>query len=175
MIKRDRVLLVSSNSSKSTSLQATFLSSFHDKIRKRSEQLSGPQPYEFEALESAFIAVVSALEEELDTIREPVSRVLGDLDVGIDRFKLRLLLVLSEKVTSIKQRARLVRDAIDELFDNSENLAAIHMATTTRNLLALRPEYTEADILIESYYVACNAIVEEAQTLATSIEITQEL
>ena len=85
-------------------------------------------PYEFRALEAVLISVTSGLESEFEGVREPVVRVLRELEEDIDRDKLRHLLIYSKKLGTFEQKARLVRDAIEDLLEADDDLAAMYLS-----------------------------------------------
>lgn len=132
-------------------------------------------PYEFRALEAVLISVTSALEADLLTVREPVVRVLRELEDDINRDRLRILLVLSKKVSTFEQKAKLVRDAIDELLEADDDLAAMYLTEKRHDLYRGEDDHTEVEMLLESYHKICDEVVQEASSLVSSIRNTEEM
>lgn len=133
-------------------------------------------PYEFRALEAVLISVTSGLESEFEGVREPVVRVLRELEEDIDREKLRHLLIHSKKLGTFEQKARLVRDAINDLLDADDDLAAMYL--TERRVLGKQREendHQEVEMLLESYHKICDEIVEISGNLIGNIRNTEEV
>ena len=138
---------------------------------------SGPNslPYEFRALEAVLMSVTSELEADFEAVRDPVIRVLGELEDDIDREKLRILLVLSKRVSTFEQKAKLVRDAIEELLEADDDLAAMYLTEKTHDLIRGEDDHTEIELLLESYNKICDEVVQEASNLVSSIRNTEEM
>ena len=132
-------------------------------------------PYEFRALEAVLISVMTGLEAEYEGIRDPVSRVLRELEEDIDRDTLRHLLVYSKKLGTFEQRARLVRDAIDALLDEDEDLSAMYLTETAQGVKRDEADHTEIEMLLESYHKVADEIVQNSGNLVTNIRNTEEM
>lgn len=150
------------------------------KLRQKADARSNGNatylPYEFRALEAVLISVTSGLETEFEGVREPVVRVLRELEEDIDRDKLRHLLIHSKKLGTFEQKARLVRDAINDLLDADDDLAAMYL-TERRSLGKQRDEndHQEIEMLLESYHKICDEIVEISGNLIGNIRNTEEV
>ena len=143
-----------------------------------SSSSSAPLPYEFRALEAVLISVTSALEAEFEGVREPVVRVLRELEEDIDRDKLRHLLIFSKKLGTFEQKAQLVRDAIDELLDADDDLAAMYLsekASSSEGKGRGEDDHTEVEMLLESYHKVCDEIVQASGNLVSNIRNTEEM
>jgi CorA-like Mg2+ transporter protein len=150
------------------------------KLRQKADARSNGNgtylPYEFRALEAVLISVTSGLESEFEGVREPVVRVLRELEEDIDREKLRHLLIHSKKLGTFEQKARLVRDAINDLLDADDDLAAMYL--TERRILDKQREendHQEIEMLLESYHKICDEIVEISGNLIGNIRNTEEV
>lgn len=145
------------------------------KLRQRQPQGAGTLPYELRALEAVLISVTSALESEFEGVREPVVRVLRALEEDIDRDKLRHLLVYSKKLGSFEQKARLVRDAIDDILEADDDLAAMYLTERARGEIREETDHQEVEMLLESYHKVCDEIVQASGNLVTAIRNTEEV
>jgi magnesium transporter len=143
--------------------------------QKQHSPLAGGLPYEFRALEAVLISVTGALEGEFETVREPVVRVLRELEEDIDRDKLRHLLIYSKKLGTFEQKAKLVRDAIDELLEADDDLAAMYLTEKSHDLLRGEDDHTEVEMLLESYHKVCDEIVQASGNLVSNIRNTEEM
>ena len=142
--------------------------------QKQTPTVSG-LPYEFRALEAVLTSVTTELEAEFDAVQAPVIRILSELEDDIDREKLRILLVLSKKVSTFEQKAKLVRDAIEELLEADDDLAAMYLTEKTHDLYRGEDDHTEIEMLLESYHKICDEVAQEAGNLVSSIRNTEEM
>lgn len=143
------------------------------KLRQRDTSSSGP--YEFRALEAVLISVTSALEGEFEGVREPVVKVLRELEEDISRDKLRHLLIYSKKLGTFEQKARLVRDAIDNLLDADDDLCAMYLTEKMHGKERKDDNHTEVEMLLESYHKVCDEIVQVSGNLISNIRNTEEM
>jgi magnesium transporter len=148
------------------------------KLRQKADPRNGSThlPYELRALEAVLISVTSGLEAEFALVREPVTHILTALEEDIDREKLRHLLIHSKKLGTFEQKARLVRDAIDDLLEADDDLAAMYL--TERKATGKPREddnHQEVEMLLESYHKICDEIVEISGNLISNIRNTEEV
>lgn len=175
LIKADRVLVFDAYGSTNSYTQSVFMYDLEGKLRQRQAQGAGALPYEFRALEAVLISVTSGLEGEFEGVREPVVRVLRALEEDIDRDKLRHLLVYSKKLGSFEQKARLVRDAIDDLLEADDDLAAMYLTERAKGIIRAENDHQEVEMLLESYHKVCDEIVQASSNLVTAIRNTEEV
>lgn len=156
--------------------QSAFIYDLENKLRqKQNSAAAGGLPYEFRALESVLISVVSSLEKEFEGVREPVVTVLRELEEDIDRDKLRQLLIYSKKLGTFEQKAKLVRDAIDEILEADDDLAAMYLTEKNHDIIRGEDDHTEIEMLLESYHKLCDEIVQESGNLVSNIRNTEEM
>ncbi|KAK4229004.1 hypothetical protein QBC38DRAFT_442222 [Podospora fimiseda] len=175
LIKHDRVLLFDVFGSKSSYPQSAFMYDLQGKLQQKQAPGANSLPYEFRALEAVLMSVTSELEADFESVRDPVIRVLSELEDDIDRENLRVLLVLSKRVSTFEQKAKLVRDAIEELLEADDDLAAMYLTEKTHDLLRGDDDHTEVELLLESYNKICDEVVQEASNLVSSIRNTEEI
>ncbi|KAF4873712.1 Mitochondrial inner membrane magnesium transporter MRS2 [Colletotrichum siamense] len=146
--------------------------------RKEDETYAQPQAtFEFLALEAVLSSVVTELEGELAAVRLPADRVLASLEDDVDRRVLLNLFGLSGRATWVAAQAELVLGAVEDVLDWDDSLAALYLTEKADpNALAktVDDDLTAAESLLGSYYNALNEIVQEAQSLVSSIRNTQE-
>lgn len=156
--------------------QSAFIYDLEDKLRqKQNSPAAGGLPYEFRALEAVLVSVITSLEKEFEGVRKPVQRVLRELEEDIDRDKLRALLIYSKKLGTFEQKAKLVRDAIDELLEADDDLAAMYLTEKSHDLMRGEDDHTEVEMLLESYHKLCDEIVQESGNLVSNIRNTEEM
>lgn len=175
LIKFDRVLLFDVYGSKTSFPQSAFMYDLQGRLKQKHVAGSGSLPYEFRALEAVLTSVTSELEADFETVREPVIRILSDLEDDIDRHKLRVLLILSKRVSTFEQKAKLVRDAIEELLEADDDLAAMYLTEKAHDLVRGMEDHTEVEMLLESYHKLCDEIVQESGNLVNGIRNTEEM
>lgn len=175
LIKHDRVLVFDAYGSTDSYTQSVFMYDLEGKLRQMDARANGSLPYEFRALEAVLISVTTGLESEFEGVRDPVVRVLRELEEDIDRDKLRHLLIYSKKLGTFEQKARLVRDALEELLEADDDLATMYL--TDRSTGVDRPEddHTEVEMLLESYHKVTDEIVQAAENLVSNIRNTEEM
>lgn len=155
--------------------QSVFMYDLEGKLRQKQMQSAGALPYELRALEAVLISVTTSLEGEFEGVREPVVRVLRALEEDIDRDKLQHLLVYSKKLGSFEQKARLVRDAIDDLLEADDDLSAMYLSERAKGIEREDDDHQEVEMLLESYHKVCDEIVQASGNLVTAIRNTEEV
>ena len=145
------------------------------RLRQKDTRQAGALPYEFRALEAILISVTSGLEGEFEGVREPVVRVLRELEEDIDRYKLRYLLIYSKKLGTFEQKARLVRNAIDDLLEADDDLASMYLTEKAAGKTRSENDHTEVEMLLESYHKVTDEIVQASENLVSNIRNTEEM
>ncbi|ORY67359.1 uncharacterized protein BCR38DRAFT_426810 [Pseudomassariella vexata] len=175
LIKYNRVLLFDVYGSKSSYPQSAFMYDLQHKLQQRTSPGNGGLPYEFRALEAVLQSVTQELESDFEAVRDPVIRLLSELEDDIDRHGLRFLLILSKKLSTFEQKARLVRNALDDVLEADDDLAMMYLTEKTHDIYREVDDHTEVEMLLESYHKLCDEIVEEAGNLVSSIRNTEEI
>ncbi|KAK0729797.1 mitochondrial inner membrane magnesium transporter mrs2 [Lasiosphaeris hirsuta] len=175
LIKHDRVLLFDVYGSTTSYSQSAFMYDLQGKLQQKQGSGANSLPYEFRALEAVLMSVTSELEADFEAVRDPVIGILSELEDDIDRENLRILLVLSKRVSTFEQKSRLVRDAIEELLEADDDLSAMYLTEKTHDLFRGEGDHTEVELLLESYNKICDEVVQEASNLVSSIKNTEEM
>ncbi|WPG98671.1 Hypothetical protein R9X50_00146400 [Acrodontium crateriforme] len=181
LIKHNRVLIFDVYGSTDSYAQSLFMYGLEGKLRQKQISTPGAMAaqanlsYEFRALEAVLISVTSGLESEFEGVREPVVRVLRELEEDIDRDKLRHLLIYSKKLGTFEQKARLVRDAIDDLLEADDDLAAMYLTEKAEGHERDEDNHEEVELLLESYYKVTHEIVQISSNLVSAIRNTEEI
>ncbi|PKY05813.1 inner membrane magnesium transporter MRS2, mitochondrial precursor [Aspergillus campestris IBT 28561] len=175
LIKSDRVLVFDAYGSTDSYMQSLFVYDLEGKLRQKQSQGDGVLPYEFRALEAIMISVTTGLEEEFNGVKEPVVRVLRALEEDIDREQLRHLLIYSKRLGTFEQKARLVRDAIEDLLEADDDLAAMYLSESAHGIQRPEHDHQEVEMLLESYHKVCDEIVQSSGNLVTGIRNTEEV
>ncbi|KAE9984162.1 hypothetical protein EG328_009041 [Venturia inaequalis] len=176
LIKHNRVLVFDAYGSTDSYTQSVFMYDLEGKLRQMDARSNGSLPYEFRALEAVLISCTTGLESEFEGVRDPVVRVLRELEEDIDRDKLRYLLVYSKRLGTFEQKARLVRDALDELLEADDDLADMYLTEKATNGKGRsEQDHTEVEMLLESYHKVTDEIVQAAENLVSNIRNTEEI
>ncbi|PGH11394.1 hypothetical protein AJ79_04895 [Helicocarpus griseus UAMH5409] len=179
LIKADRVLVFDAYGSADSYTQSVFMYDLEGKLRQKElasrQSTPGALPYEFRALEAVLVSVTGGLEAEFEGVREPVVRVLRALEEDIDRDKLRHLLIYSKRLGTFEQKARLVRDAIEDLLEADDDLTAMYLTEKAKGVHRQEHDHQEVEMLLESYHKVCDEIVQASGNLVTNIRNTEEI
>jgi magnesium transporter len=175
LIKSDRVLLFDIYGSKTSYPQSAFVYDLQGRLQQKQAPSAGGLPYEFRALEAVLMSVTTELESDFESVREPVIRILSELEEDITRDKLRILLILAKRVTTFEQKATLVRNAIEELLEADDDLASMYLTEKTHDLYRGEDDHTEVEMLLESYHKICDEVAQEAGNLVSGIRNTEEM
>jgi magnesium transporter len=175
LLKHNRVLVFDAYGTTDSKSQSVFMYDLDLKLRQKESQATGTLAYEFRALEAVLISVTLSLEKEFEGVSEPVVRVLRELEEDIDRDKLRYLLIYSKKLGSFEQKARLVRNALEELLEADDDLSAMYLSEKAEGKTREDDDHTEVEMLLESYHKVADEIVQSAENLVSSIRNTEEM
>jgi magnesium transporter len=177
LIKHDRVLVFDVYGSTDSYAQSLFMYDLEGKLRQKqtSSTAGGALPYEFRALEAVLISVTAGLESEFEGVRDPVINVLRELEEDIDRDKLRHLLIYSKKLGTFEQKARLLRDAIEDLLEADDDLAAMYLTEKASGTEREEDNHEEVELILESYHKFADEIVQVSSNLVSSIKNTEEI
>ncbi|QPG74171.1 hypothetical protein FOA43_001495 [Brettanomyces nanus] len=216
LIKDNEVMIFDTSNPEYASKLSLFMYDLGSKLRTKvvhGNNLENPaafyasnpnQPYEFRALECILVNVMAVLEGELQHHSKVCTGILAQLDKEIDRAKLRDLLVHSKSLTTFYQKSLLIRNALDELLDNDDDLESLYLtenkhwmsgftskgqshsnkASDTDGQSVKKPliaseeqevDTGEVEMLLEAYYKQCDEIVQQAETLINNIKSTEEI
>ncbi|KAH7090252.1 hypothetical protein FB567DRAFT_438076 [Paraphoma chrysanthemicola] len=175
LLKHNRVLVFDAYGTTDSKSQSVFMYDLDLKLRQKESPANGTLAYEFRALEAVLISVTLSLEKEFEGVSEPVVRVLRELEEDIDRDKLRYLLIYSKKLGSFEQKARLVRNALEELLEADDDLSAMYLTEKAEGITREEDDHTEVEMLLESYHKVADEIVQAAENLVSSIRNTEEI
>ncbi|KAL9624392.1 MAG: hypothetical protein Q9160_001354 [Pyrenula sp. 1 TL-2023] len=178
LIKHDRVLIFDAYGTTESHTQSLFVYDLEEKLRQKEvlqATIQAEPPYEFRALEAVLVSVTTSLESEFEAIKEPVIRVLLELEEDINREKLRHLLIHSKKLGTFEQRARLVRDAIDSIREDDGDLSAMYLSDAASGQNRIEDDNTAIEMLLDSYYRICDEIVQSSDDLINNIRNTEDI
>lgn len=139
------------------------------------------QPYELCVLEAALASVTSVLEAEYLHTQRQVSDTIqmgapGTLDLEESRThtQLRIILDLTRKLASIAHRARQVRNAVQEVLNEDEDMANMYLTDKKAGKPHKLQDHQDVEYLFEAYFKASDAVVQEAASLMENVRRTEE-
>ncbi|KAF9075230.1 hypothetical protein BDP27DRAFT_1257704 [Rhodocollybia butyracea] len=171
LIKADTVVLFDSYDSADSRLHSVYLYHLEHNLKLKGSGL----PYEFRALESTLLSVLSALQSELVYVRTYVNGLLAELEDDINHNRFRQLLHYSRRLAAFQNRAKLVGEAIDEVLSQDEDMVAMYLTDKKNGVEHESLEHEELEQLLEFFSKQVEEIVNEAQNLDTNVQSTQEI
>ncbi|KIY48494.1 cora-domain-containing protein [Fistulina hepatica ATCC 64428] len=131
--------------------------------------------YEFRALESILLSVLSALEAEMVFIRNLVGGLLAELEEDIDHDRFKRLLYYSRRLDGFRNRAKLVQDALEELQDQDEDMNDMYLTDKRNNVERDIDDHDDLELILESFSKQVEEIVNEAENMQNNVQSTQEI
>ncbi|KAM5541790.1 hypothetical protein V8D89_004519 [Ganoderma adspersum] len=171
LVKADTVILFDTYGSADSRLHSVFLYHLEHNLRAKVSGL----PYEFRALESILLSVLSALEAEMVFIRNLVGGLLAELEDDIDHDRFKRLLHYSRRLASFQNRAKLVQEALEEVLEQDEDLDAMYLSDKLHNVPRNAHDHEELEVLLESFAKQVEEIVNEAENIQSNVQSTQEI
>lgn len=128
LIKHDMVVIFDSFTGPRDRNVSQSQGLFLEDLNRRLKTVSDLElPYEFRALEAILVDVTANLSTESKVHSTVLHNILSSLDSSIDRVKLRYLLIQSKKITQFHQKARLVRDLLDDVLEQDDLLNELYL------------------------------------------------
>ncbi|KAG1815085.1 Mg2+ transporter protein cora-like protein [Suillus subaureus] len=171
LVKADTVVLFDSYGSNDSRLHSVFLYHLEHNLKARG---SGA-PYEFRAIESILLSVLSALEAEMVFIRNLVGGLLAELEDDINHDKFKRLLHYSRRLVAFKNRAKLVQEALEEVLEQDDDLDAMYLTDKKNGVLRDMHEHEELEVLLEFFSKQVEEIANEAENIEANVQSTQEI
>ncbi|KAG8838518.1 magnesium ion transporter [Serendipita sp. 400] len=107
--------------------------------------------------------------------RHLVGGLLAELEDDIDREEFKRLLHYSRRLGNFQNRAKLVQEAIDEVLEQDEDLAAMYLSDKKAGKPRVNSDHDELEVLLESFSKQVEEIVNESETTMHNISATQEI
>ncbi|KZP17489.1 cora-domain-containing protein [Athelia psychrophila] len=170
LVKADAVVLFDTYGSSDSRLHSVFL--YH--LEHNLKTVNTGAPYEFRAIESILLSVLSALEAEMVFTRNLVGGLLAELEDNIDHDRFKRLLHYSRKLSSFKNRAKLVDEALEEILEQDDDLVAMYL-TDKKNGVERTDDHEELEVLLESFAKQVEEVVNEAENIENNVQSTQEI
>lgn len=148
-------------------------------IENMSEKLRNSQgdnlDYEIRALETIFAEVADNLTVESQIHVTVVNGILKELENDIDLAKLKYLLIVSKKLTQFLQKATLIRDLIDEMLDQDDDMNELYLTEKKHGTQRSKDDHQEVELILETYSLHCDAIVQTIESRVNDVRTTEEI
>ncbi|KAI7821659.1 hypothetical protein BX661DRAFT_188244 [Kickxella alabastrina] len=176
LIEADRIVLFDSIGAPASYSQSLLVYELQERLRNSVGQSNEPsQPFEFRALEAVLISVVNSLQSDEEVLVNLVQNVLAYLEESVDRSKLRELLQYSKRLSRFEQKALNIRDAIEEVLEQDEDLAAMYLTQKLRGRTRDTNEHEEVELMMETYLKQVEEIVNHVESVSSHVRTTEDV
>ncbi|RKP35562.1 Mg2+ transporter protein cora-like protein [Dimargaris cristalligena] len=175
LIKADTVVLFDSLGSTDSYNQSIFIYDLQEKLRSGALLKGSGLPFEFRALESVLVSVITTLQDEVQVVSNLVTNLLAHLEEKIDRHKLKELLQYSKRMAKFEQKVLNIRDAIVEVLEQDEDLAAMYLSAKESNAPRATNDHEEVELLLETYLKQVEEIANIIAALNTNMRSTEDI
>lgn len=132
-------------------------------------------PYELRVLETALTSVTSTLEAQYLLAKRQVAEALTNLNEdSVMHSELRKLLDLVRGLTRIEQRAKHVRDAVQEVLNDDQDMADMYLSDKRAGMPHEIEDHQSVEYLLEAIHKASDAVVQQTGGLLGDIRRTEE-
>ncbi|KAI7857669.1 hypothetical protein BDC45DRAFT_500349 [Circinella umbellata] len=176
LVKSDLVVLFDTFGSSDSYNQSIFIYDLQERLRSHHEL-----PFEFRAIEAILVSITSSLQSELEVLETPVIKLLSDLEdiadveESVKQSHLRDLLQYSKKLAKFEKDALSIHDAIDDLLDHDEDLAAMYLTAKKAGKPRALSDHEEVELLLEAYLKQTEEIASKASSLISDMRSTEEI
>ncbi|KAI3403221.2 MRS2 [Candida oxycetoniae] len=188
IIKKNSVMVFDTSNPEVASKLGIFMYDLEQKLKSSS---SPSLPYEFRALESILVSIMSYLEAEIKLYINSCGMILSELEDEVYRKKLQELLIRSKQLSSFHQKAVLIRNVLEDLLENDEDLAGMYLSdpkkkpvddhvSKSKDIVDEQVNenlnnYEDLEMILESYYRQCDEFVQQAGSLLNDIKATEDI
>lgn len=170
LIKQDQVMIFDTSTPEIATKLGLFIYDLELKLKAKNST-----PFEFKVLETILVNIMGYLEAELKIHIENCGSILTDLENLVDRMKLQDLLIRLKSLQSYNQKALLIKNVLEELLDNEDDLQAMYLTSKPSFNDANEPEFEEVENILEAYYGQCDEFVQHSGSMANDIKSTEDI
>ncbi|KAJ1812931.1 magnesium ion transporter [Coemansia sp. RSA 2598] len=174
LIEADRIVLFDSIGTPSSYSQGLLVYELQERLRSSGGN-EPQQPFEFRALEAVLISVVNSLQSDEEVLVNLVQNLLAYLEESVDRSKLRELLQYSKRLSRFEQKALNIRDAIEEVLEQDEDLAGMYLTQKLRGQTRDTDEHEEVELMMETYLKQVEEIVNHVESVSSHVRTTEDV
>ncbi|KAJ1962340.1 magnesium ion transporter [Dipsacomyces acuminosporus] len=179
LIEADRIVLFDSIGSTNDYTQGMLIYELQQRLRSSNSVLTADgeaaQAFEFRALEAVLISVVTSLQSDEEVLVNLVQNLLAYLEESVDRSKLRELLQYSKKLSRFEQKALNIRDAIEEVLEQDEDLAGMYLTQKLNGAMRAINDHEEVELMMETYLKQVEEIVNHVESVSSHVRTTEDV
>ncbi|KAJ2799303.1 magnesium ion transporter [Coemansia guatemalensis] len=186
LIEADRIVLFDSIGTPSNYNQSILIYELQEHLRSSSTRTittdsgiaidaESTQPFEFRALEAVLISVVSTLQSDEEVLVNLVQNLLAYLEASVDRSKLRELLQYSKRLSRFGQKVLNIRDAIEEVLEQDEDLAGMYLTQKLQASHRETDDHEEVELMMETYLKQVEEIVNHVESVSSHVRTTEDV
>ncbi|KAJ2654876.1 magnesium ion transporter [Coemansia sp. RSA 1200] len=184
LIEADRIVLFDSIGPQGSYNQGLLVYELQERLRSPSASKSASaaavaaesaQPFEFRALEAVLISVVNALQSDEEVLVNLVHNLLAYLEESVDRSKLRELLQYSKRLSRFSQKVLNIRDAIEEVLEQDEDLASMYLTEKLRGTMRRKDDHEDVELMMETYLKQVEEIVNHIESASSHVRTTEDV
>ncbi|KAJ1663501.1 magnesium ion transporter [Coemansia sp. RSA 25] len=172
LIEADRIVLFDSIAAPATHSQTMLVYELQERLRSVSPVA---QPFEFRALEALLISVVGSLQSDEEVLVSLVQNLLAFLEESVDRSKLRELLQYSKRLSRFEQKVLNIRDAIDEVLEQDDDLAAMYLTQKRNGNPRAADDHEDVELMLETYLKQVEEIVNHVENVSSHVRTTEDV
>ncbi|KAJ2752979.1 magnesium ion transporter [Coemansia pectinata] len=172
LIEADRIVLFDSIAAPATHSQTMLVYELQERLRSVSPVA---QPFEFRALEAVLISVVGSLQSDEEVLVSLVQNLLAFLEESVDRSKLRELLQYSKRLSRFEQKVLNIRDAIDEVLEQDDDLAAMYLTQKRNGNPRAADDHEDVELMLETYLKQVEEIVNHVENVSSHVRTTEDV
>ncbi|KAJ2909135.1 magnesium ion transporter [Coemansia aciculifera] len=172
LIEADRIVLFDSIAAPATHSQTMLVYELQERLRSVSPVA---QPFEFRALEALLISVVGSLQSDEEILVSLVQNLLAFLEESVDRSKLRELLQYSKRLSRFEQKVLNIRDAIDEVLEQDDDLAAMYLTQKRNGNPRAADDHEDVELMLETYLKQVEEIVNHVENVSSHVRTTEDV
>ncbi|KAJ2697130.1 magnesium ion transporter [Coemansia sp. IMI 209128] len=173
LIEADRIVLFDSIAAPATHSQTILVYELQERLRSVSP--AAAQPFEFRALEAVLISVVGSLQSDEEVLVSLVQNLLAFLEESVDRSKLRELLQYSKRLSRFEQKVLNIRDAIDEVLEQDDDLAAMYLTQKRNGNPRAADDHEDVELMLETYLKQVEEIVNHVENVSSHVRTTEDV
>jgi len=173
LITDKNVLVLHLSSKSGPSHNSAFMYGLQGKLNFGVTQ-HGALPYEFRALETILIMVISELDIEYQELKKPVNHVLAELEKDVDLEKLKKLLDVSKQVSFFRQKVKLVRSALHTVLEADDDMANMYLGEKAAGKPRAEAHHGQTYVFIIPLYDLCYNVELHHSTSACQVQFSQK-
>jgi magnesium transporter len=137
--------------------------------------MSNGPPFEFRALESVLISVSSSLYAESEVLVKLVSELLLRVEEEIHEDLLKELLRYSKRLSRFEQKVLTTRDAIMEVLEQDEDLAAMYLTDQAEGKQHAPGDHQDVELLLEAYLTQLEEVANQISRISFNMAPTNSV